>query len=234
MPRPNILMSSLRAALFDLDGTLCHSDHLHYAAWRDELAASPSPFDLSYEEYKSRISGKPNSLIAHDFLPLLDSDQRALVCASKETRFRELATGPRSLAPLNGLLDLIVRLRSSGVSLACVTNAPRINAEFMLHQLGLTSCFEHLIIGEECSASKPSPTPYLEAMQRFKVEPDACVIFEDSFSGLSAACASKSALVIGLCTTHSADALKQMGAHAAVQNYSEIDFDELRHLRAPS
>jgi len=229
-------MPSLRAALFDLDGTLCHSDHLHYAAWRDELAASPCPFHLSYQDYKDRISGKPNALIAHEFLPLLDVGQRAQVCASKEFRFRELATGTgaHSLVPLDGLVDLIARLRSSRIALACVTNAPRINAEFMLHQLDLTGCFEHVIIGEECAASKPSPVPYLEAMQRLNVQPDACVVFEDSFSGLSAACASRSALIIGLCTTHSAGALKQVGAHAAFQDYSEIDFDELLQLRARS
>ncbi len=225
-------MTSLRAALFDLDGTLCNSDHLHFAAWRDELAAVHNSFDLSYEDYKSRISGKPNALIAQEFLPSLDEQQRAAACASKEARFRELASDADALQPLKGLLGLIASLQSSKIQIACVTNAPRVNAEFMLRRIGLLTCFEHLIIGEECSSSKPSPEPYLEAMRRFKLEPDSCVIFEDSFSGLAAALASGCALTIGLSTTHSADTLKRMGAHAAFLDFSHLGVDDLRRMHA--
>ena len=51
--------------------------------------------------------------------------------------------------------------------MACVTNAPRCNAEFMLAALHLT--FEILIIGDECEAMKPSPVPYQNAMRILKV-----------------------------------------------------------------
>ena len=40
----------MQAALFDLDGTLCISDHLHYIAWREELAACSAHKDLSQAE----------------------------------------------------------------------------------------------------------------------------------------------------------------------------------------
>lgn len=217
--------------MFDLDGTICNSDHLHFAAWRDELAASCNSFELSYQDYKIRISGKPNLLIAEEFLNHLDTFQRRNVCLSKETRFRELASSRDALVPLDGLRSLLAFLKSNNVRIACVTNAPRINAEFMLRQMDLLGCFEHLIIGEECLSSKPSPDPYLEAMKRFNVDASSCVVFEDSSSGLMAACSSGCALSIGLCTTHSADALCLMGAHAAVQNFSELDFDALLQLK---
>ncbi len=220
-------MSKLRAALFDLDGTICNSDHLHFAAWRDELAASCNSFQLSHLEYKSRISGKPNVLIAQEFLSHFDDDRRAFICASKEARFRELCAGSNALHPLNGLLKLVGFLQSNEVRLACVTNAPRVNAEYMLRQMNLWECFEHLIIGEECFASKPSPEPYLEAMKRFNVDATSCVIFEDSSSGLAAARSSGCALVVGVCTTHMAENLQLMGAHAAVHDFSELNFDAL-------
>jgi HAD superfamily hydrolase (TIGR01509 family) len=225
-------MARLCAALFDLDGTICNSDHLHFAAWRDELAESPCPYELSYQDYKSRISGKPNALIAQEFLPHLDDFQRASKCSSKESRFRDAASCSNALLPLNGFCDLIASLQSEGIGIACVTNAPRVNAEFMLQQMGLSSCFPHLIIGEECSSSKPSPEPYLEAMRRLKVEPASCVIFEDSFSGLAAALASGPVLAVGVTTTHSADVLKSMGANAAFSDFSLLSVAELRQMRA--
>lgn len=225
-------MSSLRAALFDLDGTLCNSDNLHFAAWRDELAAAPRPYVLSHEDYKGRISGKANVMIAQEFLPYLDDNQRASICSNKESRFRDLASHDGALLPLEGLLHLIASLKSSDVRIACVTNAPRVNAEFMLKQMGLSKAFEQLIIGDECSSSKPSPDPYLEAMRRLKVEPNTCVVFEDSSSGLAAARASGAALRVGLCTTHHQHALKHMGAHVAFPDYSCLSVDELRRLHS--
>ena len=225
-------MPSLHAALFDLDGTLCNSDNLHFAAWRDELAAAPRPYVLTYEDYKGRISGKANVMIAQEFLPYLDATQRALICSNKESRFRDLASLDGALLPLDGLLHLIASLKSCDIRIACVTNAPRMNAEFMLMRIGLSTAFDHLIIGDECSSSKPSPEPYLEAMRRYKVEPKSCVIFEDSSSGLAAACASGAALRVGLCTTHHQHALKQMGAHVAFPDYSCLSVDELRRLHS--
>jgi HAD superfamily hydrolase (TIGR01509 family) len=225
-------MPSLHAALFDLDGTLCNSDNLHFAAWRDELAAAPRPYVLSHEDYKGRISGKANVMIAQEFLPYLEDNQRASICSNKESRFRDLASHDGALLPLEGLLHLIASLKSSDVRIACVTNAPRVNAEFMLKQMGLSKAFEQLIIGDECSSSKPSPDPYLEAMRRLKVEPNTCVVFEDSSSGLAAARASGAALRVGLCTTHHQHALKHMGAHVAFPDYSCLSVDELRRLHS--
>lgn len=80
----------LKAALFDLDGTLTDSDHLHFEAWRDELALHGIPLD--HDGYKARISGRPNSMIVDDFLVHLPTyEERMKSAMRKEDRFRELA-----------------------------------------------------------------------------------------------------------------------------------------------
>jgi beta-phosphoglucomutase-like phosphatase (HAD superfamily) len=236
-------MSTLRAALFDLDGTLCASDHLHFFAWRDELQASAG-VALDLDAYKRRISGKPNSAIGADFLPSLSAEHRHAVATSKEARFRELATGEHSLRPLPGLLQLLDELHRRGIVCCCVTNAPRVNAEFMLKQLGLTFAssaaadngessdaarphFAHLIVGEECSESKPSPVPYLEAMRRCSVPPHHCAVFEDSGSGIRAGCAAGARLVCGLLTAQDAATLCEFGAHVCISDYTEVQLDRL-------
>jgi beta-phosphoglucomutase len=255
-------MSELRVALFDLDGTLCNSDYLHFEAWRDTILTH----ELTHAEYNSKISGRPNALIAADYFPALSISDREAVCHQKEARFRALAVGEHFLCPLAGLLDLIDDLRRQNFLIACVTNAPRLNAEFMLKQLGLSwRCsdsgieidvdtgihrhshshshshsfsFDCLVIGEECSASKPSPVPYQEAMRRLgqdhgvQVIPRACVVFEDSNSGITSGRAAQAGLVVALSTTHSEAALKKMGAHAVAADYSSLNVDTLRALHA--
>jgi beta-phosphoglucomutase-like phosphatase (HAD superfamily) len=246
-------MSTLRAALFDLDGTLCASDHLHFFAWRDELQASAG-VALDLDAYKRRISGRPNAAIGADFLPALSAERRHAVATSKEARFRELATGEHALRPLPGLLQLLSELQRRDIVCCCVTNAPRVNAEFMLKQLGLTFApsaavdttsespdvarphFAHLIVGEECSESKPSPVPYLEAMRRISVSPQHCAVFEDSGSGIRAGCASGAKLVCGLLTAQDAATLCKFGAHVCFSDYTEVLLDSLieHHWSAPA
>ena len=271
----------LRVALFDLDGTLCNSDTLHYEAWRDELAdlelsaasastststsSSKSTNQLTLEEYNRCISGRANALIAADYFPHFTTEQREAFCITKEARFRALAVGENALSPLSGLLSLLSDMRANGFMIACVTNAPRVNAEFMLTQIGLSwndsssgsssssrsdkkngnFKFDCLVVGDECSASKPSPAPYLEAMRRLTllqsqaeplsehIQPDICCVFEDSPSGITSGLAANASLVIGLCTTHSVDKLVQScGAHVAVSDYTSMSVASLRQIHA--
>lgn len=152
-------------------------------------------------------------------------------------------------------------MRAAGMRVACVTNAPRINAEFMLRAIGLcwnatvdgstaatttttaattttnsTSSssserfsFDTLVIGEECSASKPDPAPYLEAIRRLDLlaSPHSCLVFEDSKSGIMAGNAAKVGAVIGLCTTHSGEVLLGMGAHHTANDFAEMSVEGL-------
>ena len=59
-----------------------------------------------------------------------------------------------------------------------MTNAPRANAELVLSLLGLTSFFPVLVIGSECERAKPSPDPYLKALDLIGASPDHTFIFE--------------------------------------------------------
>jgi beta-phosphoglucomutase-like phosphatase (HAD superfamily) len=52
---------SRTALLFDLDGTLVDTDHLHHAAFAAIMAERGR--ELSVEEYKAEIMGKPNAAI---------------------------------------------------------------------------------------------------------------------------------------------------------------------------
>ncbi len=173
------------ALLFDLDGTLVDTDPLHLAAIREVIA----PFGVTVDEetYATRIMGHSNAAIGAAFLPGETPALRRATLEAKEALFREMLT---CAAPRRGLPALLDWAAAAGAPMAVVTNAPRANALALLEAIGLSDRFATLVIGDEVARPKPDPLPYLTAMERLGVGPDAALAFEDSPTGLRAAAGS--------------------------------------------
>ena len=206
-----------QAMLFDIDGTLFNSDSLHCAlhafcrlaslhhsntltlrqppctddVFREVLA--DEGFDggepISEAFFRERISGRANAAICADLFPDKSTEEAEAFSAMKEQRFRDLAASQLASLTTPGLQGLIRWIEQNGIRTAAVTNAPRPNAELMLRSISRLEWFEILVIGDECTAAKPDPEPYLEAMRKLGVEPSQCVALEDSPSGATAAVA---------------------------------------------
>ncbi len=65
-----------------------------------------------------------------------------------------------------GLFDILEEARRKSLRIAAVSNAPKLNAHFLIDHLQLRPYFEEIIIGEDCERGKPHPMPYLIAMDR--------------------------------------------------------------------
>lgn len=214
---------TLTALLFDLDGTLVHTDPLHFVAWRAILAAHGVEIDET--GYARQVSGRHNPEIVADLLPHLSEDEGRRFAAEKEAHFRRVADA--ALRPLPGVREVLARARAAGVATGVVTNAPRENAEFMLRALGLHDALDALGIGEEASAAKPDPAPYTAMLERLAVEPSEALAFEDSPSGIASARGAGLA-VVGVTTTQNERTLRAHGAMLTVR-----DFRDERLLAGP-
>lgn len=107
-----------------------------------------------------------------------------------------------------------------GLRKAAVTNAPRANAEQMLSAIDRLQWFDTLVIGDECSAAKPDPEPYLAAMRNLGVAPAECVAFEDSPSGARAAVAA-GVFTVGILSTQPAESLVAAGCGTLVADFHD-------------
>jgi len=72
--------------------------------------------------------------------------------------------------PVSGAVDALRRLRGAGLELACVANWD-ISLEPHLRQAGVASFFTTIVSSAEAGAPKPSPHPFLLALERLGVEP---------------------------------------------------------------
>ena len=226
-------VARVRGVLFDVDGTLCDSDALHLAVFRELLVEEG--FDggapITEETFMARISGRQNALILADLFPEWEADRCEAFAERKEAAFRAKASAPGGLTPVPGAAALLSSLKGAGVRVAAVTNAPRANAELMLTGAfgpkALVSVFEELIIGDECQRAKPDPCPYLTAMERLGLKPDECVVFEDSLAGATAGVASGARATVGVRTANTDEALRGVGCAFTVRDFTEAPLREL-------
>jgi beta-phosphoglucomutase len=206
----------LAAILFDLDGTIVNTDPLHYQAWREMLLSYGVEIDETF--YKSRISGRLNPEIVKDILPQLSPSAGQKVAEEKEALFRQLAP---HLQPLSGFSELLAWTETHQLKRALVTNAPRLNAEFMLEILGITAAFHTIVLADDCIAGKPDPAPYQVALKNLGITAENAIALEDSPSGIRSAVGA-GIRTIGITSTQSPQVLREIGAFMTIPDFTDL------------
>lgn len=201
--------------LFDLDGTLTDSDHLHLTAFNQLLGTFGR--SISRADYVANIMGADNASICRYLFPDLPLAQSMALADRKEEMFRAILG---DLAPTPGLGALLDWAQARGLPMAIVTNAPRDNAERMIGALGLAGRIPVLVIGGELAQAKPNPLPYLTGLARLGGHADKAIAFEDSRAGMRAA-VDAGIVTVGLTTGLSAEALDEAGAELAIADYTD-------------
>lgn len=109
-------------------------------------------------------------------------------------RMFELLSGP--LEPNPGVRELLASLHDDGVPMFVTTNTERVLADKCIDAVG-REFFTGSVTGDEVTAPKPDPEMYLRAASMAGAEPHECLVFEDSWTGMSAA-ATAGCKVLGL------------------------------------
>jgi HAD superfamily hydrolase (TIGR01509 family) len=213
---------SVKALLFDIDGTLADTDALHLQAFNQVFGPRGHIFDRA--RASKELMGFSNASIGERFLPEEPPERRIAIMDEKEAAFRTLVAG--KIAPLVGLMALLARADRAGVPMVAVTNAPRLNAEMLLAGLGITDRFKAIVIGDELAHGKPHPMPYLEGLRAVNAAAKFCIAFEDSRSGVQAASAAGIATV-GMRTSLGHADLIEAGALTTAENFDDPELLDL-------
>jgi HAD superfamily hydrolase (TIGR01509 family) len=210
------LTQSLKAACFDLDGTLIDTGPLHAEAERLALASLGIP-ELAEDHPVTFGTGvMPGIQILVDHYNL-QSAQHVLdaYLPAWESVFE---TG---LKPMIGADEALRALASRNVPLALVTSGEDEYVDAVLARFNWTSLFDHRVTLESVKRLKPDPEPYLLAARLLGLEPRECAGFEDSASGLRAL---KAANVYSVIVHHDqTDRPELAGADMAITGLDLLD-----------
>lgn len=198
--------------VFDLDGTLVRSEHVHRRIWARFFAEWGAEVDD--DTYRHRFMGRR----AVDVLREVDGPWRG---EDPDELAAQLAGHGSALADgvdvVPGAPALLRSLAERGHRLAVVTSARRSWADRVLGDvLGAAPLVELVVTAEDVVRGKPDPEGYLAACRRLDADPGGCVAFEDSVAGVSSLVAAGMGTIVGVRTTAGEAELTAAGAHRTV------------------
>jgi len=171
------------AVIFDLDGTLVHSEHVWEAAKVDVarrygLVPSRALLDAHVGRglpgFFDELFGQSLPTLRHREI----SDQIDEVADRLMPSMRE---------PIPGARDLLCALHDEGLRIAICSSSPRRHIAQALEMLEITHLIEAVVSGAELPRGKPDPLPFSTALDILKLAPAAACAFEDSLHGARSA-----------------------------------------------
>lgn len=212
------------AVIFDMDGVIADTNPFHakaFEAFFDKYSVA-----YTHEAFEQHMYGKHNSYIMqHFFGKPLSPQEIALLEQEKEGLFREIY---KSVAtPVFGLVEFLHDLKQNGFLLGVATSAPRANMDLVLDALGIRDLFQSTLSSEDVKLHKPHPEVYLKSADALGVSPQQAMVFEDSFSGVTAGKAA-GMKVTGVLTSHKKEDLPPCAAY--IRDYRDINAATVKSL----
>lgn len=185
--------------LFDCDGVLVDSEPVsaRRVAKVFNALGVPATFDDAMTLCGTDGTKEVPLIAAKYGMTLTNADLDA-----KQAEMREEGLLPPTiyldsdLQLIDGIRELLVRLRASGVRTGLVSTTCSAHILVLLNRFGLTGLFDAIVCGDMVNNRKPNPEPYLTAMGYLGVDAAHAVVVEDSPTGISAGVAS-GAYVLG-------------------------------------
>jgi len=175
----------LKAVLFDMDGVLYDSMPNHASSWTKVMLSNG--FDMTLEEAymnEGRKGDETINIIAKREEKEVDIEERKRIYAEKTKIFNSCP----EVLPMKGSAALLRKVTEYGLFSMLVTGSgqpsllDRLNNDF-------PDIFarDRIISSFDVKTGKPSPEPYLTALEKGRLNPDEAIVIENAPLGVESA-----------------------------------------------
>ncbi len=178
------MLENIKAAIFDLDGTLVDSMWI----WRSIDEEYLGRFGIECpDDIQIGIEGMSFSETAVYFkerFHIPDSLEKM------KSDWNEMARDKyRNEVPMKpGAIEFLQKCKECGLKLGIATSNSRELVEEIGRTHGFQNYFDVIMTACEVDRGKPFPDVYLETARRLSVKPEECIVFEDIEPGIMAGC----------------------------------------------
>tara|TARA_R110000868_G_scaffold408928_2_gene693246 strand:+ start:1925 stop:2575 length:651 start_codon:yes stop_codon:yes gene_type:complete len=213
----------MKGIIFDMDGTMINNMMVHHRAWQRKL--SELGMEMSLEEVHQKVHGVNTEILKRLFGDRYTLEERQKISAEKEIEYRTIFEPELEL--LAGLPELIHELKGKNIPMGIGSAAPPENVAFVMNHLNLWHYFDTVRHSDDVTHGKPNPEIYQIVLHDLDIEPEDCIVFEDTPTGAEAAQRAGCKTIV-VTTTHSPEEFEDNKSVVRfISDFSEINAAEL-------
>lgn len=172
--------------IFDLDGVIVDTAKYHFLAWKN--LANSIGIDFS-EAQNEQLKGVSRVRSLEKILTwgnkTLPEEEFLRLMAMKNEEYLSFINKMDASEVLPKVTDTLTLLNEKNQSIALGSASK--NAKPILEKVALIDKFQAIVDGNDVSKAKPDPEVFLKGAQLLQIDPEDCVVFEDSVAGIQAA-----------------------------------------------
>jgi beta-phosphoglucomutase-like phosphatase (HAD superfamily) len=220
-----------KGLIFDFNGVLLWDDQIQRDSWRafaDQLCQR----SLTDDEIDIHIHGRNGQYTLEYLLEEpVDSQKSAELTDQKEAIYREMCLsldGDFKLSP--GAPELLDDLVKHEIPITIATASCGNNVDFFVEHLNLRKWFEieKIVFDDGKTLGKPAPDLYLSAAKKLYLPPQACMVIEDSRSGIQAAHTAGAGWLVALGPVETHHNLAKLpGVNQVITNLGQVAVHDL-------
>lgn len=177
-------MKPITCFIFDLDGTLAFTEHANFKAYEETF--KQLGMEMTAEAHQRYFGLNVGDMLERHTKAHGIQNSPELLANVKKTKAAIYAKSMHYVEPNHAMIALL-RALAPHYHIALATTANEQNARAVLSHFDILDCFDFMVFGGDVSKGKPDPECHHLIAKHFNVEPEECMIFEDSAVGLQAA-----------------------------------------------
>jgi HAD superfamily hydrolase (TIGR01509 family) len=209
----------IKAAVFDIDGTLIDTVDLHAQAWVEAL--KHFGYDIAFQDMRSQI-GKGGDQILHGLLPPDVVEQRGKEIQDFRSALFKRAYMHKARA-FPGVRELFERIRAAGQKAVLASSGKADEVEHYKEIAGIADLIDSATSSDDAERSKPFPDIFQAALEKLPgVGPDEAVVVGDTPYDVEAARKAQMKCIGVLSGGFTEQALREAGSIAVYRDAQHL------------
>ena len=172
--------------IFDLDGVIVDTAKYHFLAWRRLANSIDVDFtEVQNEQLKGVSRVKSLEKILEWGNKTISEEQFTALMTTKNDEYLSYVDQMDASEILPDVPKILDFLKENNQPIALGSASK--NARGILKKVSLLDDFDAIVDGTNVTKAKPDPEVFLNAAKAINIQPENCIVFEDSVAGIQAA-----------------------------------------------